>query len=116
MIALQILGVMVAVVGLYMTYLYRKRSDFTKLEFYSWSIIWLGLLMVVLFPASFALFAQASFGFYRTLDLVLVVSVAIIFIVGFINYAGFSRIKKQLEEFVRKEALEQMKKEKSQRK
>ncbi len=80
MIGLQILGVMVGVIGLYMTYLYRKRSDFTKLEFYSWSIIWLGLLMVVLFPASFALFAQASFGFYRTLDLVLVVSVAIIFL------------------------------------
>ena len=116
MIGLQILGVMVSVIGLYMTYLYRRRSDFTKLEFYSWSIIWLGLLMVVLFPASFALFAQASFGFYRTLDLVLVVSVAIIFFVGFMNYAGFSRIKKQLEEFIRKEALQHMEKEKTRRK
>jgi len=116
MIALQILGVMVGVVGLYMTYLYRKRRDFTKLEFLSWSIIWLGLLIVVLFPALFGRFAQASFGFYRTLDLVLVVSVAIIFIVGFINYAGFSRIKKQLEELVRREALQHMKKEKTQQK
>ncbi|MCK4736640.1 MAG: DUF2304 domain-containing protein [Methanophagales archaeon] len=50
MIGIQILGVIFALGMSYMTFLFYKRRDYPRKDFIFWMIIWLGFLVLVMFP------------------------------------------------------------------
>ena len=107
MIGLQIIGITIAIVGLYMSYLHLKKNDFNKVEFTIWILVWLGFLVVTLTPTSFN-FVMDAFAFDSMLDVVTVTSIMVIYIICFRNYVVGRRLEKKLEDLVREDAINTM--------
>jgi len=104
MIGLQLIGVAIAVIGIYMSYLHLKKRDFTKFEFFTWVAIWAGFLIVTVSPTSFN-FVMDAFSFDNMLDVVIVTSIIVVYILCFRNYVVGRRVEKKLEDLVRSDAL-----------
>ena len=104
MIGLQIIGIAIAIVGIYMSYLHLKKNDFSKFEFFTWLTIRSGFLIVTVSPSSFN-FVMDAFSFDSMLDVVIVTSIIVIYILCFRNYVVGRRIEKKLEQLVRSDAL-----------
>ena len=109
MILLQIFGIGIALVALYIFHYYLKRKDFNKLEFAIWLIIWLGFIIVIIAPSSFN-FLLETFSIYRIMDLIMIVAFIVIYILVFYNYVVNKRIQQKIELLIRKDALKNIKK------
>lgn len=115
MIALQLVGVGIALISIYMTYLYYRRNEFNKKEFVVWFILWAGFMLISITPSSFQ-FVLETFAIYRMMDLIMIVAFIVIYIIGFNNYIAVRRMQKKLEILVREDALNFFKKEYSDKK
>ena len=104
MIGLQLIGVGVAVIGIYMSYLHFKKKDFNKFEFFTWVAIWAGFLIVTVSPTTFN-FVMDAFSFDSMLDVVIVTSIIVVYILCFRNYVVGRRVEKKLERLIRSDAL-----------
>lgn len=115
MIALQLVGVGIALISIYMTYLYYRRNEFNKKEFVVWFILWAGFMLISITPSSFQ-FVLETFAIYRMMDLIMIVAFIVIYIIGFNNYIAVRRMQKKMEILVREDALNFFKKEYSDKK
>jgi hypothetical protein len=111
MLIIQLAGMAFGLFMAYFTFIHFKRKEFGKSIFFLWEAIWLGLAAVVLFPKVLEPFVQ-MFSFARTLDFLITVALIIVITVSFFNYISVMKAKKKLEDFVRKIALDESKKEK----
>ena len=109
MIVLQIIGVGIALIALYMSYLYLKRNVFNKLEFIIWFIIWFGFMMVTITPSSFKILIE-TLAIARVMDLIMIVAFVIIYILGFRNYIVGKEHQKRFDLLIRKDALRPLEK------
>lgn len=108
MIGLQIVAILFALWMVYFSYLHFRRGEFNRVEFALWQLIWLGLIFVVIFPASVK-FILKTFSITRTFDLVVIVGMIILFGITFRNYVLLRRVERRLEDIVRKESLTNIK-------
>jgi|ETNmetMinimDraft_33_1059910.scaffolds.fasta_scaffold17935_2 hypothetical protein len=108
MIALQLIGISIALVAIYMSYLYYRRKDFTKLDFLFWMTIWSVFLIVIITPSSFD-FILKTLKIWRMLDMIVIVSLIIIYMLAFNNYAKNKKIQRQIETLIRNHALKPLK-------
>ena len=109
MIVLQIIGIGIALIALYMSYLYLKRNVFNKLEFIIWFTIWLGFMMVTITPSSFK-FLIETLAIARMMDLIIIVAFVIIYILGFRNYIVGKEHQIKFDLLIRKDTLRSLKK------
>ena len=105
MIGVQLIAIIFSLWMIYFSYLHYRRGEFKGIEFVLWQILWIGLVIVVIFPVSVK-FILESFSISRTFDLVVIVGIIVLFGVTFRNYVIVKRIEKRLEEVVRDSALE----------
>ena len=89
------------------SYLLFTLSEINKVEFTIWILVWLGFLVVTLTPTSFN-FVMDAFSFDSMLDVVIVTSIMVIYIICFRNYVVGRRLEKKLEELVRNDAINTM--------
>jgi hypothetical protein len=104
MIGLQIVAILFALWMVYFSYLHFRRGEFKKVEFLLWQLLWLGLIVVVIFPKSVQ-FILKTFSITRTFDLVVIVGIIILFGITFRNYVIVKRLEKRIEASVRSESL-----------
>jgi len=104
MIGIQILALLFAGWMMYFTYLHFRRKEFGKIEALLWSALWVGLVIVVIWPTSVN-FILSTFSISRTFDLVVVVAIMVLFGVTFRNYVLTKRLRKKLEDLSRYEAI-----------
>ncbi|KKU48132.1 hypothetical protein A3H10_03435 [Candidatus Uhrbacteria bacterium RIFCSPLOWO2_12_FULL_46_10] len=109
MITIQLIGVVVGLGAIHLTYLYYKRANFTKKEVLLWSTIWLTFIFVSIFPNSVRP-VVGYLGLQRPMDLIMLIAFIVLFLLSFHNYAVTHRQERRLEEFVRKAALANFKK------
>ncbi|MFA4930457.1 MAG: DUF2304 domain-containing protein [Patescibacteria group bacterium] len=107
MIGLQIIAILFSFWMIYFSYLHFRRGEFKKTEFIFWQLLWVGLIVIVIFPKSVN-FILKTFSITRTFDLVVVVAMIILFGVTFRNYVIVRRIEKRTEDFIRQSALEKI--------
>ena len=107
MISVQLIAVVVGLGAVHLTYLYYKRSNFTKKELYFWMVIWLAFIFVALFPRSLNPVVGAL-GLNRALDLIMIVAFIILFALTFHNYVINKKQERKLTKLVRKLALEDL--------
>lgn len=100
----QILGVIFGFLMIYLSFLYYKRKEFSKLQFLSWELLWILFLSIVFFPEIISGFTK-KFGFIRLMDFLVIIAFIIITFLTFCNYISLNRIKKGLEKKVREDAL-----------
>jgi hypothetical protein len=111
-IGIQILGVLFGLFMIYLTFLHRKRGEFTVKEGGAWILMWLGFIFFVLFPKIVDIYITKKLHFVRAFDFFVVLGFIVIFGIVFYMY-GIVRINQnQMQEIVRKLAIKGLEKKK----
>jgi len=106
-LGIQILGIIFGLLMAYLCFLHYKRREFGKVQFLFWEILWLGFIFVILFPKTTdALVQELSVG--RAMDFFIILGFMFIASLTFYNYTTTNKIKRNLENEVRKEALREL--------
>ncbi len=104
MILLQLLS---ATFGLYMLYwsflVYKKRLIYIR-ELVFWAVVWVVFIGVSLLPDSTKLVLQ-TFKITRTMDLLMILSFMVLWLVAYRNYSDNRKIKRKLQDLVRQDAI-----------
>jgi len=101
MIALpQIVAICISVLILYYSHLIYKKKIFNKSEFLFWVIVWGALIVISLF-SSFIISLSESIIFYRLLDIILVVSIIVLFGIVFTLNKKINENEIKIKELVR---------------
>lgn len=103
-IALQILALLFAFSMIYFAVLHYKRGEITSTEIWSWSIIWVVAIVVIVFPELLRNFAR-SFFVTRVFDLMVIGGFILVISMIGSAYIRTKRNEKKLEELVRKLSL-----------
>ena len=103
-LGVQVLGFAFAIFMAYITFLSRKRKEFTKVEYTFWTCIWTLLLIFAIWPQALDP-VTISLKFSRTFDLLILG--AIMFLIGalFYVYTVIRSLQRRLETVVREVAL-----------
>lgn len=107
MIPLQLFGVVIALAALHLSYLYYKRSDFTKRELLIWLTIWIAFLLVTIFPRIVEP-VVGKLGLQRPMDLIMIIAFIVLFGVAFRTYVITARQGRKLEKLIRNLALKDL--------
>jgi hypothetical protein len=112
LLGLQLGGVLFAIFMLYLTFLHKKRNEFTTTESGFWTIIWLIFTFLVLFPHSLDFIIKGVLKFSRTMDFFIVAG--FMFVIGsiFYTYTVLRRTQKKVETIVQKIAIDNVYKNK----
>ncbi len=103
-LGLQITGILFSLFMIYFALLHYKKGQLNGMEISSWITIWLGVILIVIFPEIVRVYA-ASFAISRLLDLLIGGAFIVIFIMVASSYVRVSRLEKRIEDLVRKLAL-----------
>lgn len=106
---IQLVALVVALAAIHLTYLYYRRTSFTKRELYFWIFIWFAFIVVTLFPELLRPFA-VYLGLTRPLDLLMISAFIILFALTFHNYVMMRQQRAKLERLIRELALNELKK------
>lgn len=102
-LSIQILGILVGIIMIYISFTNFKRKEFSLKDFIFWIIVWIGFLFSLMF-SEYLKFLQ-PLGFGRPLDLLTVVGFTIILVVVFLMYGITRKNEKNVEEIVRALAI-----------
>ena len=102
---IQFLGVIFGALMLYFSFVKYKRKELRYLELILWSISWSILIFIAIVP-SLIDFIIEPLNFYRRLDFFVVFGFFVLLGLSFYNYSAAKKIERELEKFVRAEALE----------
>jgi len=102
MIGIQIVAILFALWMTYFTFLHFRRKEFGKVEAVLWQVLWIGLIVVVIFPHSVN-FILKTFSISRTFDLIV-----ILFGITFRNYVILKRTERKIDVFISDDALKQI--------
>ena len=108
---LQIIAVIFALFMIYFALVNYKRKEINKTEMLVWLVIWLAVILIVIFPDMLRRFSS-TFLITRLFDLLIVGGFILIIAMTAKTYVTTRRLEKKLEDFVRKEALKDVKKKK----
>jgi hypothetical protein len=106
LLGLQLVGVLFALFMLYLTFLHKKRNEFTATESGFWTLMWVIFTLLVLFPHSVDFVIKGVLNFDRTMDFFIVAG--FMFVIGsiFYTYTVLRRTQKKVETIVQKIAID----------
>lgn len=110
MITIQLIGVLIGLAAIHLTYLYYKRANFTKKELIFWLFVWAAFIFISIFPRSVTPIV-GYLGLQRPMDLIMIVAFIILFALTFHNYVINRKQVDRLEKLVRKLALKDLEKD-----
>lgn len=108
-IGLQLAAIIFALIMIYFAYLHYSRGELNGIEILSWLLIWVVTICIVVFPELLKTFAQ-TFAISRVFDLMVVGGFIIVISIVYMAYVRTKRLEKKLEDYVREEALSEVKK------
>lgn len=104
---LQVLTLLFAMGMAYLTYVGFRRRQFGRGGLALWELIWLALLLASIVPLPHQWLSRVL-GAARLLDLAIVVALLLMFVITYRTYVTVQRLRRQLEELVRRQALAQI--------
>lgn len=104
MIGIQIISVAFALVAMFFSYTNYRRKDFSRRELFFWLVLWIGFLLVSLFPQVVSPYVRYM-GFARLMDFVVVIAFLLGFLLLLHNYVVVKRMQNRIEKLVRALAL-----------
>lgn len=110
-IGIQIIALLFAFCMIYFAVLNFKRKELNKLEFYSWFVLWVFAIVIVIFPELLRAFSM-TFLVTRVFDLMVIGGFVVVLSMVSSAYMRTKRNEKKLEELVRSDALRNVKKNK----
>ena len=110
-LGLQIIALIFALIMIYFALVNFKRGEINKSEFIVWSVIWVVVVIIVMFPDMLRSVSERFF-ITRLFDLLVVGGFVVVIGITSVMYLKVRRMEKKLEEFVRKDALKDVKNKK----
>lgn len=104
-LGVQILGIFFALFMLYITFIKRKRDEFTFKESFAWILMWIAFVFVTLFPRSITFIAKDVFNLTRPLDFYIIVGFMFMIGINFYIYAIIRKTQKKVDLVVRRIAI-----------
>lgn len=104
MIGVQLLAILFVLWMTYFSFLHFKRREFSLYEYAFWQLLWIGLAVIVVFPATTKVITR-TLGFYRAFDFLTVGGIVILFGIVFRMYVLQRRLQRQIENLVRSIAI-----------
>jgi hypothetical protein len=111
-LGLQFIAIVFAMVMIYMAYVNFRRKEINRIETSIWVGAWGIALYMVLFPDTLRSLAQ-TFFISRLLDLMIMGGLVLVITMVALAYVRTRKIEKKLERFIRKEALKEIGKKKT---
>ena len=102
---LQIVGMLFALIMLYLTFLYYKRDSYGGRSFFIWFCVWLFFLLMVMFPETMYSIME-TLNIQRTVDFFVIGGFLFFSVLIFYLYVVVKQTQKKVEMVVRKIALE----------
>ncbi len=103
-LGIQIAGFLFGLFMIYYSFLNYKRKEFTAKEFTFWIVLWVIFIIVTLFPFVLDPIVK-TFGFFRTLDLLIISGFLFLIISMFYIYTVIRKSQNQVETIVRELAI-----------
>ncbi|MBD3261776.1 MAG: DUF2304 family protein [Candidatus Altiarchaeales archaeon] len=100
----QLTGLIALLFFLYYTYIQYRKNIFNKADALIWSVIWVTLMFISVFPQLFQPFIPTLF--FRVLDIIVIFSVAALLTVGFLIYRRLRIYEQKTRQLMRHMALE----------
>lgn len=104
MIGLQIIALIFLCVMIYMTYIHYHRQEIGPYESALLMIVWVGGVLIVLFPSLFKVFTE-SVSISRAFDFAVISAFIVTIPLVYIAYVRTRKLEKKLEEYVRQDAI-----------
>ena len=110
-LGIQILGIVFSLIMIYLTFLYYKRKHYSRASLLLWTAVWLGTLILVLFPQTIYGIME-TLRIERTVDFFVICGFLFFSVVIFYLYNSVKQMQRKMEKLVRKIAIETRTKEK----
>lgn len=110
-IGIQIIAILFAFTMIYFAVLSFKKKDLNRSEFFSWIVLWIIAIVVVIFPELLRKFSM-TFLVTRVFDLLTIGGFILVITMVSATYLRARKNEKRLEEIVRRDALKNAKKKK----
>ncbi|MBD3279115.1 MAG: DUF2304 family protein [Candidatus Pacebacteria bacterium] len=107
----QIIAIFFAAFMIYVVRIHFRKLKLSKLELSFWYSLWLVFIVIALFP-DWLLGITQILQFTRVFDLLIVIALMILTTIVIMSYFLQRENSKKLEEFVRKQAIEESQKKK----
>lgn len=104
MVLLQLIGIIFALFALSRVFLRYKDKSIKAIEFFFWSVVWIGVIALALFPGIFTALSK-FIGIGRGVDILLYFGMIILFYLIFRLYVKIENQKKELTLLVREFAV-----------
>lgn len=107
-VVLQFLGVAFALAMVYFAVLNYRRGELNGVEIFFWFLIWTAAIVVIVFPDLLRTFSR-TFLFARLFDLIVIGALLFVVVLASKAYMATKRMEKKIEDYVRREALKDVK-------
>jgi len=111
-LGIQIVGIAFGIIFIYLTFLSKKKGEINSTESIFWSVVWLALIFVSIFPGMLSILVKDVFNISRTLDFIIIMSFLLMFGIIFYMFSLTRKTNLKVEELVRKLAVKEIKKKK----
>lgn len=110
-LGLQITALIFALIMIYVAYAHYRKGEISSIEILSWFVIWIGAILLILFPDLFSVFAK-TVAISRAFDLGVLGGFILIIPLVYVTYVKSKKIERKLEEYIRKESINEFSKNK----
>ena len=104
-LGIQILGVMFGLMMIYVSFMHSKRKEFTGKETLFWMSVWIGFIVITIYPRAIDVLAKDILNMSRTMDFLIITGFIILTGLLFHVYGVSRKTQKKLESVVRSVAL-----------
>jgi len=108
---IQVIIIIFALFALSRVFLRFKDNKLSKNEFMFWVLVWLAVIITAIIPSIISALSQ-KFGIGRGMDLLVYISILVLFYLIFRLYVKTERIEKEITVIVRKTAMNTPRKKK----
>lgn len=105
---LQLVAIVFSLIMIYLAYLNHRRSEIGKMEFISWWTIWVGAIIIIIFPELLRGFAS-TFLITRVFDFMVIGGFILVITLAYKAYVKTRALEKKIERLVREKALRESK-------
>lgn len=103
---LQIVAIVFSLIMIYLAYLHYRRKELGKLEFISWWIIWVGTIVIIIFPELLKGFA-ATFLITRVFDFMVIGGFILVITLAYKAYIKTKLLEQKFNQLIRSQALKE---------
>jgi len=109
MLGIQLTAIIFSLIMIYFATINYRKGEINRMEILSWVIIWVGAILIVIFPDLIRPFSS-TFLITRILDLMVMGGFILVISMTLKNYLSVRKLEKIIEKLIRDDAIRNAKK------